>query len=94
MRPLSALRASPYPDRILQRDNLSEQGLKALGKRTLTNLYNQKAAGEVQWLQSAHEQLDQAFAAAYGWADYSPAMPDEEILKCLLALNVERSGKA
>ena len=86
--------ASPYPDRILPRDDLSEQDLKSLGKRTLTNLYNLKAEGQVQWLQSAHEQLDACVAAAYGWADYSPAMPDEEILKRLLALNLERAGKA
>ncbi len=84
--------ASPYPDRILPRNNLSEQDRSALFQRTLTNLYNQKAAGQVQWLQSAHEQLDQAVAAAYGWADYSPALPDEEILKRLLALNLARSG--
>jgi hypothetical protein len=81
---------SPYPDRILPRDNLSQADLAALTKRTLTNLYNQKAAGQVQWLQAAHEQLDEAVATAYGWADYSPAMPDEEILKRLLALNLAR----
>jgi hypothetical protein len=82
---------SPYPDRILPRNDLSERDMKELAKRTLTNLYNQKASGQVQWLQSAHEQLDQAVAAAYGWADYTPAMPDEEILKRLLALNLERA---
>jgi hypothetical protein len=82
---------SPYPDRILPRDDLSEQDAKALQQRTLTNLYNAKAKGDVQWLTAAHEQLDQAVAAAYGWADYMPAMPDEEILKRLLALNLERS---
>jgi hypothetical protein len=83
---------SPYPDRILPRNNLSEVDAKELGKRTLTNLYNQKATGQAQWLQAAHEQLDAAVAAAYGWSDYSPAMPDEEILKRLLALNVARSA--
>jgi hypothetical protein len=82
---------SPYPDRILPRDNSSEADLKALAKRTLTNLYNQKAQGQVQWLQSAHEQLDQAVATAYGWPDYTPAMPNEEILKRLLALNLQRA---
>jgi hypothetical protein len=83
---------SPYPERILPRNDLSEADLKALAKRTLTNLYNQKSEGQAPWLQAAHEQLDQAVAAAYGWADYSPAMSDEEILKRLLALNVERAG--
>jgi len=31
-------------------------------------------------------------SAAYGWTDYTPAMPDEEILKRLLALNLARAG--
>jgi hypothetical protein len=30
-------------------------------------------------------------AVAYGWDDYTPAMPDEEILRRLLALNLERA---
>jgi len=29
-------------------------------------------------------------AKAYGWNDYTPEMPDEEILRRLLALNLER----
>jgi hypothetical protein len=33
-------------------------------------------------------------AQAYGWADYTATMPDEEILKRLLALNLERAGAA
>lgn len=61
--------------------------LNDLQKRTLTNLYNAKPA----WLTMAHSQLDQAVAAAYGWTDYSAAMPDDEILKRLLALNLARS---
>lgn len=60
-----------------------------LKKRTLTNLYNARPA----WLANAHRELDQAVAAAYGWADYTPEMPDEEILRRLLALNLERSDK-
>ena len=35
--------------------------------------------------------LDTAVATAYGWADYTQAIPDETILQRLLALNVERS---
>ena len=58
-----------------------------LKKRTLTNLYNQRPA----WLDLAHKELDQAVAAAYGWTDYTPETPDEEILRRLLALNLERS---
>jgi type II restriction/modification system DNA methylase subunit YeeA len=59
-----------------------------LKKRTLTNLYNARPA----WLDNAHKQLDAAVAAAYGWADYTPEMPDEEILRRLLKLNLERSA--
>ncbi|HRL37543.1 MAG TPA: hypothetical protein PLH50_12020, partial [Ottowia beijingensis] len=79
---------SPYPDRIEPRPGLSEADAKALQKRTLTNLYNQRPA----WLAQAHEQLDAAVAAAYGWADYTPQMPDDEILRRLLALNLARAG--
>lgn len=59
-----------------------------LKKRTLTNLYNARPA----WLNLAHKELDKAVAAAYGWTDYAPEMPDEEILRRLLALNLERSA--
>lgn len=60
-----------------------------LKQRTLTKLYNARPA----WLALAHQELDHAVAAAYGWSDYSPEMPDEEILRRLLALNLERSCK-
>jgi restriction-modification enzyme MmeI-like protein len=56
-------------------------------KRTLTNLYNEMPAG----LKLRQEQLDKAVAAAYGWTDYTPEMPDETILGRLLALNLERA---
>ena len=36
--------------------------------------------------------FEHAIAAAYGWADYTAVMPDDEILKRLLALNLARSG--
>ena len=55
-----------------------------LKKRTLTNLYNARPT----WLDNAHKELDAAVFAAYGW----PAeISDEDILKSLLALNLERS---
>jgi hypothetical protein len=57
-------------------------------KRSLTGLYNERPAG----LQLRHKKLDQAVAAAYGWTDYTPEMPDEEILRRLLALNLERAA--
>ncbi|MFN3440189.1 MAG: type IIL restriction-modification enzyme MmeI [Acidovorax sp.] len=77
------LATSPYPDRTLPRAGFE----KELAKRTLTNLYNQRPA----WLAAAHAQLDTAVAAAYGWADYTADMPDDEILRRLLALNLQRS---
>lgn len=75
---------SPYPDRIVAKAGFE----KDVAKRTLTNLYNQRPA----WLAQAHEVLDAAVAAAYGWSDYTNAMPDGEILRRLLALNLERAG--
>jgi len=41
-----------------------------------------------------HKTLDAAVAAAYGWTDYTPQMADEEILRRLLALNLERSARS
>ena len=55
------------------------------------SLYNAKSAGKAAWLDLAHKALDQAVAAAYGWPDYSAETPDDEILRRLLALNLERS---
>ena len=74
---------SPYPDRIVAKPGHE----KELSDRTLTKLYNARPA----WLATAHAALDTAVATAYGWADYTPDMPDEVILQRLLALNVERS---
>lgn len=74
---------SPYPDRIVAKPGFERD----LAQRTLTKLYNQRPA----WLAQAHAALDAAVAAAYGWADYTPAMPDDEILRRLLALNLARA---
>ena len=75
-----------YPDRIVARPGHEAE----LKKRTLTNLYNARP----EWLDNAHKALDTAVAAAYGWTDYTPEMPDEEILRRLLALNLERAAKS
>jgi hypothetical protein len=77
------LEKSPYPDRIVAKAGHE----KDIAKRTLTNLYNARPA----WLDSAHKALDKAVAAAYGWSDYTPEMPDDVILGRLLALNLQRS---
>ena len=61
-----------------------------LKKRTLTNLYNARPT----WLDNADKALDVAVANAYGWTDYTPEMPDEEILRRLLALNLDRTSHA
>jgi hypothetical protein len=56
-----------------------------LKQRTLTNLYNERPT----WLDLAHQKLDVAVAAAYGWpVDLS----DEQVLERLLALNLERAA--
>jgi type II restriction/modification system DNA methylase subunit YeeA len=71
-----------YPKRPIPKPGF-EADLK---KRTLTNLYNQRPA----WLDMAHKTLDKAVATAYGWTDYIPNMPDDEILARLFRLNKER----
>lgn len=73
-----------YPDRIIAKPG-HEADLK---KRTLTNLYNARPA----WLDNAHRELDIAVAKAYGWDDYKLEMPDEEILRRLLDLNLSRTS--
>ena len=73
-----------FPDRVLAKPGHEVE----LKKRTLTNLYNQRPA----WLDHAHKALDAAVAAAYGWPDYTPEMPDEEILRRLLVLNLARAS--
>ena len=74
--------ASPYPARIKPRSGHEDE----LAKRTMTKLYNERPA----WLVGAHEKVDMAVAAAYGWTDYTPAMTDGEIFTRLLALNLKR----
>jgi hypothetical protein len=57
-----------------------------LAKRTLTNLYNARPT----WLAQAHERLDAAVLAAYGWpADIAA----EELLARLLAVNLARAAE-
>lgn len=70
---------SLHPDRIVARPGHE----KELAQRTPTKRYNQRPA----WLAGAHAALAAAVAAAYGWADWTPAMHDDEILRRLLALN-------
>ena len=68
--------------RIVPKDAECAESLK---NRTLTNLYNQRPA----WLQLAHEKLDAAVFAAYGW---DAATSDDEVLAKLLELNLTRAA--
>ena len=74
---LAGLLTVRYP-RVVPKD---EACAKELNKRTLTNLYNQRAA----WLDLAQKKLNDAVFAAYGWpADLS----DDDLLTRPLALNL------
>ena len=57
--------------------------LKELGRRTLTNLYNERP----QWLVDAHAELDAAVAGAYGW---TAEISSDEVLEHLLAANLNK----
>lgn len=71
-----------YPSRW---QPVSDSAASELRGRDLTRLYNENPS----WLQTIHQQLDQAVFAAYGW----PAtLTDEDILANLLALNSIRSS--
>jgi type II restriction/modification system DNA methylase subunit YeeA len=70
-----------YPRLISKDDAAALQ----LAKRTLTNLYNEQPT----WLDLAHQRLDEAVFAAYGW---EPTLSNEDILTRLLALNQERAA--
>ena len=56
-----------------------------LKKRTLTNFYNERPA----WLDLAHQKLDAAVCAAYGWPE---ELADDELLARLLALNLAQAA--
>src|SRR5690606_38442981 len=71
------------PRRIVPRPPFAAQWRQ----RTLTKLYNDKE----QWLVDLHADLDRAVAAAYGW---EWPLEEDEILRRLFALNVERRGGA
>src|SRR5690606_722792 len=58
-----------------------------IADRTLTALYNVRPL----WLGALHDDLDRAVASAYGW---EWPLDEEEILRRLFELNVERRGGA
>ena len=70
-----------FPDRIVP---VNEKAVNELKKRTLTNLYNARPA----WLAQAHEALDSAVAAAYGWPS---DIGEDDALGRLLEMNRERA---
>lgn len=71
-----------FPARFLPVDSAAAE---TLSKRTLTALYNEPPA----WLESAHRELDDAVADAYGWPRN---LTDDVILTRLLDLNLERAA--
>lgn len=84
---------SAISDAAVELDQLRRGWLSAAGsitnatastKRTLTALYNERPA----WLEMAHERLDRAVHAAYGW---SHPLTAPEILDRLQHLNAARS---
>lgn len=80
---------------VTMREHLLAQDAKA----TLTGLYNEvvrlraepDATHPVTALVKVHADLDQAVAAAYGW---EWLLSEDEVLARLLALNLERAGRA
>jgi len=60
-----------------------------LARRTLTNPCHQRPG----WQAKVHASLDAAVAVAQSWDDGRPNLPDDDILRRLLALNRERAGK-
>ena len=70
-----------YP-RLVARDIGHKQELE---KRSLTNLYNERP----KWLELAHQELDAAVFAAYG---FEVSRSDEELLESILSLNLERAA--
>ena len=71
-------------DRREARLNPAGVSTSILQDRTMTGLYNRRP----DWLDDAHEALDAAVFAAYGW---STEMSDEDILTALLKINRERA---
>ena len=85
--------------------NPTDASEKQLKDRTLTNLYNAlqvwrkrdsmktkaAAADFAPRLDELHRALDHAVCDAYGW-EYEILQDEEEILRRLLALNLERSA--
>ncbi len=58
---------------------------RELKKRTLTNLYNRRP----KWLEIAHQRVDAAVLAAYGWTATAGA---DDLLSSLLELNYARAA--
>lgn len=71
-------------NRWLNPEGASEAELK---KRTLTNLYNQRPT----WLDLTHKKLNKAVLDAYDWPHN---IADNEILECLLTLNLKRTSES
>jgi hypothetical protein len=69
---------------LRRRDAILTEAADKLKERTLI-LYNERP----RWLADAHEALDRAVAATYGWPE---AISTEDALARLLGLNLERAS--
>jgi hypothetical protein len=86
LKPADLVRSEPevaqgFPDRVMPVDDSAGGVLKT---RTLTSLYRDRPT----WLVNAHNDLDAAVAAAYGW---SADISEDDALAALLELNAART---
>jgi type II restriction/modification system DNA methylase subunit YeeA len=80
----AGLTLDDYRRRWLDPEGINPADLK---NRTLTKLYNQRPS----WLDQAHNRLDRAVFAAYGWPY---PLDDQVILGRLLQLNEDRAARS
>lgn len=93
---LPALMANPLARAIANeaqaltraRDNALTSGATRMD---ITELYDLRDEGRAAWLTAAHERLDRAVGAAYGFA---PNLSDDEVLALLGELHRNRQGAA
>jgi hypothetical protein len=64
---------------------------KSLKDRLMTKMIGRATNACPTWLDLAHKKLDAAVFEAYGWPH---DLTDEQIRERLLALNLQRAGKA
>lgn len=92
LNPPDLVREEPdvVPELPLRLVPVSEEAEEVLKTRTLTNLYSTRHT----WLANLHRDLDAAVFGAYEWPEASDpdSLDDEEMLRRLLELNLERAA--